>query len=57
MLLAKFSFKYRDHKSVSQIVCRHLSLATPPASTSGETSFASQVLSKGPIVRVFLVRC
>jgi hypothetical protein len=27
----------------------------PPSSTSGETSLASQVLSKGSIVRVFLV--
>jgi hypothetical protein len=27
--------------------CRHLSLATTPASTSGETSSASQVLPKG----------
>jgi hypothetical protein len=29
----------------------------PPASTSGETSPASQVLPKGPVVRVLLVRC
>jgi hypothetical protein len=32
-----------------------MSPATTPASTSGETSSASQVLSKGPIVRVLLV--
>jgi hypothetical protein len=38
-------------------VCRHLSLTTTPASTSGETSFASQVLPKGSIVRVLLVHC
>jgi hypothetical protein len=36
--------------------CRHLSLATTPASTSGETSSTSQVLSKRPVVRVLLVR-
>jgi hypothetical protein len=29
----------------------------PPASTSGETLFASQVFSKGPVVRVLLVHC
>jgi hypothetical protein len=30
--------------------CRHLSLATTPTSTLGETSFASQVLPKGSVV-------
>jgi hypothetical protein len=29
----------------------------PPASTSGKTSPASQVLLKGPVVGVLLVRC
>jgi hypothetical protein len=57
MLIGKFSVKYCDHRSVSQIGCRHLSPATPPASTSGETSSASQVLSKGSVVRVLLVHC
>jgi hypothetical protein len=33
-----------------------MSPATTPASTSGETSSASQVLPKGLVVRVFLVR-
>ena len=36
---------------------RHLSSTTPPASTSGESSSASQVLLKGSVVRVFLVCC
>jgi hypothetical protein len=34
-----------------------MSLATTPASTSGETSYASQVFLKGSIVRDFLVHC
>jgi hypothetical protein len=34
-----------------------LSPATTPSSTLGETSSSSQVLLKGPIVRVFLVHC
>jgi hypothetical protein len=33
-----------------------MSLATTLASTSGETSYSLQVLPKGPIVRVLLVR-
>jgi hypothetical protein len=37
--------------------CRHLSPATTPSSTSSETSSASQVLPKGSVVRVLLVRC
>jgi hypothetical protein len=37
--------------------CRHLSPATTPTSTLGETSSALQVLLKGPIVRVLLVHC
>jgi hypothetical protein len=57
MLTAKCSVKYCDHRSVSQLGCRHLSPTTPPASTSGETSSALQVLPKGPVVRVFLVHC
>jgi hypothetical protein len=57
MLTAKCSVKYCDHRSVSQLGCRHLSPTTTPASTSGETSSASQVLPKGPVVRVLLVRC
>jgi hypothetical protein len=36
---------------------KHLHPVTPPASTSGETSPASQVLPKGPVVRVLLVCC
>jgi hypothetical protein len=57
MLIGKFYVEYCDHRSVSRIGCRHLSPATPPASTSGETSSASQVLSKGSVVRVLLVYC
>jgi hypothetical protein len=57
MLIAKFFVKYCDHRFVSQLVFRHLSPVTPPASTSGETLSASQVLPKGPIVRVLLVHC
>ena len=34
-----------------------MSRATTPASTSGETSSISQVLPKGPVVRVLLVHC
>jgi hypothetical protein len=34
-----------------------MSPITTPASTFGETSSASQVLSKGLVVRVLLVRC
>jgi hypothetical protein len=37
--------------------CRHLSPASTPASTSCETSYALQVLPKGPVVRFLLVRC
>jgi hypothetical protein len=57
MLIAKCFVKYYDHRSMSQLGCRHLSPETPPASTLGETSSTSQVLSKGPVVRVLLVRC
>jgi hypothetical protein len=35
----------------------YMSSKTTPTSTSGETSSASQVLPKGPVVRVLLVRC
>jgi hypothetical protein len=55
MLTVKCYVKYCDHRSVSQLGCRHLSPATIPASTSGETSSASQVLLKEPVVRVLLV--
>jgi hypothetical protein len=57
MLIAKCFVEYCDHRSVSQLGCRHLSPTTTPASTSGETSSASQVLPKGSVVRVLLVRC
>jgi hypothetical protein len=57
MLTAKFFVKRYNHRSVSQLGCRHLILATTPASTSGETSSASKVLSKGLIVRFLLVHC
>jgi hypothetical protein len=57
MLLAECSVKCCGHRSVSQLGCRHLSPATPPASTSGETSSASEVLLKGSVVTVLLVRC
>jgi hypothetical protein len=49
--------RYCNHRSMSQLGCRHLSPATPPASTSSETSSTSQVFLKGPVVRVLLVRC
>ena len=54
--LAKCSFKCCNQRFVSQLGCRHLSPITTPASTSGETSSALQVLSKGLVVRVLLVR-
>jgi hypothetical protein len=57
MLTAKFSIKYCNDRSVSQLGCRHLRPATPPSFTSGEISSASQVLLKGPIVRALLVHC
>jgi hypothetical protein len=56
-VIPKYSVKCYDHRSVSQLGYRHLSHVTPPASTSGETASASQVLSKGSVVRVLLVRC
>ena len=51
----KYSAKSYNHRSVSQLGYRHLSPVTPPASTSGETSPASQVFPKGLVVRVLLV--
>jgi hypothetical protein len=45
------------HISVSQIGYRHLRPINPIAYTSGETFPAPQVLSKGLLVRVFLVHC
>jgi hypothetical protein len=57
MLLAKIFVEVCNHRSVSHIGCRHLSHATPPVSTLGETSSSSQVLSKGLVVRVLLVHC
>jgi hypothetical protein len=56
-VVPKYSAKFYNHRSVSQLGYRHLSPVTPPASTSGETSPALQVFPKGPIVRVLLVRC
>jgi hypothetical protein len=56
MLISKFSIKYCDHRFVSQLGCRHLIPTIPPSSTSGETSSSTQVLSKGPVDRVLLVR-
>jgi hypothetical protein len=50
-------WKFYNHISVSHLGYRHLSPVTPPASTSGETSPTSQVLPKGSVVRVLLVRC
>jgi hypothetical protein len=40
---------------VSQLGCRYLIPITPPSSTSGETSSASQVFPKGLVVRFLLV--
>jgi len=57
MLSSKYFVRYYNHISVSQLGYRHLSLVTPPTSTSGETLPASQVFPKGPIVRVLLVHC
>jgi hypothetical protein len=45
------------HMSISWLGYRHLHPVTPPASTLGETSPSSQVLSKGSVVRVLLVQC
>jgi hypothetical protein len=56
-VVPKYPAECCNHRSVSQLGYKHPSPVTPPASTSGETSLASQVLPKGPIVRVFLVRC
>jgi hypothetical protein len=57
MLTVECFVKWCNHISVSHLGCRHLSPATTPASTLGETSFVSQVLSEGLVVRVFLVHC
>jgi hypothetical protein len=43
------------HISMSHLGYRHLHIVTPPTSTSGEISFASQVLPKGLVVRILLV--
>jgi len=53
----KYLAKSCNNISMSQLGYKHLSPVTPPTSTSGEASLASQVLSKGPIVRVLLVLC
>jgi hypothetical protein len=53
----KYSSKCYNHRYVSHIGYKHLSPVTPPASTLGETASASQVLSKGLVVRVLLVHC
>jgi hypothetical protein len=45
------------HIHVSQLGYKHLHPVTPPFSTLGETSPASQVLPKGMVVGVLLVRC
>jgi hypothetical protein len=55
ILLDKCYVNYCDHRYVSHLSCRHLSPTTPLTSTSGETSSASQVLSKVSVVRVLLV--
>jgi hypothetical protein len=56
-VLPKYSLKCHNHRSVSHLGYRYLSPVTPAASTLGETASASQVFSKGPIVRVLLVGC
>jgi hypothetical protein len=55
MLTPNYYVKFYNHIYVSHIGCRHLSPATTPASTLGETSSASQVLPKGSVFRVLLV--
>jgi hypothetical protein len=54
-VVPKYYAKCCNHISMSHIGYRHLIHVTPPASTSGETSPASQMLRKGPTVRVLLV--
>ena len=56
-VVLKYSAKCGNHRYVSQLGYKHLSPVTPLASTSSETSPASQVLPKGLVVRVLLVRC
>jgi hypothetical protein len=56
-VLLKYFAKCYNHISVSQLGYIHLSHVTPPVSTSGETSPALQVLLKGSVVKVLLVRC
>jgi hypothetical protein len=53
----KYSMKFYNHISVSQLGYRHLSPVTPHASTLGETASASQVLPKESVVKVLLVHC
>jgi hypothetical protein len=55
MLLDKCFVNCFYHRSVSQLGCIHMIPTTPPTSTLGETSFSSQVLPKGLVVRVLLV--
>jgi hypothetical protein len=57
MLTVKSLLEWFNHRSMSQLGYRHLSPTTTPTCTSGETSSDSKVLSKGPVVRVLLVRC
>ena len=55
-VVPKYSTKCCNHGSVSQLGYRHLNPVTPPASTLGETLPASQVLPKGSVFKVLLVR-
>jgi hypothetical protein len=54
-MLIECSAKCYNNIYVSHLGYTHLSPVTPLASTSGETSPASQVLPKGSVVRILLV--
>jgi hypothetical protein len=56
-VVPKYSVKCYNHISVSQLGYRHLSPVTPLPLPRVRLASASQVLPKGLVVRVLLVRC
>ena len=55
-VVPKYFVRSYNHISMYQLGYRNLSPITPPASTLGETASSSQVLMKGTVVRVLLMR-
>jgi hypothetical protein len=52
-VIPKYSARCYNHRSVSQLGYRHLSPVTPLPLPRVRLHLLSQVLSKGPVVRVF----